>query len=65
MKPTVDLVIFARFYFSRISRGGQIHEFKNLAKINIIIALLKKNDNLNTRKLADLRYIIGKWAINT
>ena len=37
---TVDLVIFARFKFSRISRGGQIREFKNLAKILIIIALL-------------------------
>ena len=39
---TVDLVIFARFLFSR---GGQIPEFKNLAKIIIIIALLKKNEN--------------------
>ena len=28
---TVDLVIFARFKFSQISRGGQIREFKNLA----------------------------------
>ena len=26
-------------------RGGQIREFKNLAKIIIIIALLKKNEN--------------------
>ena len=34
---TVDLVKFARFSFSRI--------FKNIAKINIIIALLKKHDN--------------------
>ena len=38
----VDLLIFARFVFSR---GGQIPEFKNLAKIIIIIALLKKNEN--------------------
>ena len=30
---TADLVIFARFYFSRISRGGQIRKFKNLAKV--------------------------------
>ena len=42
---TVDLVIFASFQFSRISRGGQIREFKNLAEIIIIIALLKKNEN--------------------
>ena len=43
---TVDLVIFPRFYFSRILREGQIREFKNLAKkIIIIIALLKKNKN--------------------
>ena len=42
---TVDLVIFARFYFSQISREGQIREFKNLAKIIIIEALLKKNAN--------------------
>ena len=39
---TVDLVIFARFLFSR---AGQTPEFKNLAKIIIIIALLKKNEN--------------------
>ena len=26
----VDLVVFAKFYFSRISRGGQICEFPNL-----------------------------------
>ena len=30
----------------RISQGGQIREFKNLSKIIIIIALLKKNENL-------------------
>ena len=30
----------------RILRGGQICEFKNLARIIIIIALLKKNENL-------------------
>ena len=34
---TVDLVIFLR--------GGQIREFKNLAKIINIIALLKKREN--------------------
>ena len=28
---TVDLVIFARFYFSQMSRGRRIREFKNLA----------------------------------
>ena len=37
---TVDLVKFARFYFSRFSIGGQIRKFKNLAKIIIIIALI-------------------------
>ena len=42
---TVHLVIFARFYFSRISRGRPIRKFKNLAKIIIIIALIKKNEN--------------------
>ena len=42
---TVDLVIFARFIFLRIPRGRQTCEFKNLAKIIIIIvALLKKNE---------------------
>ena len=41
---TVDLVIFAGFLFSPISRG-KIREFKNLAKIIIIIVLLKKNEN--------------------
>ena len=35
----VDLVIFTRFYFSRISQGGQIRKFKNLAKTFLIIAL--------------------------
>ena len=39
------LVIFARFQFSRISRGRQIREFKNLAKMIIIKELLKKNEN--------------------
>ena len=43
-EDTVDLVRFARFQFSRISRG-QIRKFKNLAKIIILIALLKKNGN--------------------
>ena len=38
---TVDVLIFTRFWFSRISQGGQIREFKNLAKIIIIIALEK------------------------
>ena len=42
---TVDLVIFARFLFSRISRGGKIRKFKNLAQIIIRIALLKKKKN--------------------
>ena len=42
---TVDLVIFARFYFSRISRRGQIRELKNLVEIIFIFALLKKNEN--------------------
>ena len=42
---TLDLVIFARFYFLRISREGQIREFKNIAKIVNIIALLKKNED--------------------
>ena len=39
--------------FSRISREGQFRDFKNLASIIIIIAQLKKNENLNTQKLAD------------
>ena len=42
---TVDLVIFARFQFSQISKGGQICEFQILAKIIFRIALLKKNEN--------------------
>ena len=42
---TVDLVILAKFYFSQISRGGQIRKLKNLAKIIIIIAPLNKNKN--------------------
>ena len=42
---TVDLVILVRFKFSRISRGGPNREFKNLAKIIILIALLRKNEN--------------------
>ena len=41
---TVDMVILARFYFSRIARGEQILEFKNLAKTVIIIAQ-RKNEN--------------------
>ena len=79
---TVGLVIFARFQFSQISRGGQIREFKNFAKIIIMIALLKKNkkvanskhrgtspksdirENLNTRKLPDLQYILSGAAGN-
>ena len=44
----VDLVIFARFLFSRISLRGHIREFKNLAKNVIIIALLKKNKKSRT-----------------
>ena len=40
------MVIFVRFSFSRISREGHIGEFKNLAKIIIIIALLEKSENL-------------------
>ena len=39
---TVYLVIFVRFLFSQ---EGQICEFRNLAKIIILIALLKKNIN--------------------
>ena len=47
----VDLVMFARFQFPRISRGGLILEFKNFAKIIIIIALLKKNENLRSPRI--------------
>ena len=36
---SVDLVIFARFYFLRISWGGRIREFKNHANIIIRITL--------------------------
>ena len=42
---TVDLVIFARFQFSRVSRRGRIREFQNLAKSINIKAILKKNEN--------------------
>ena len=48
---TVDLVIFARFEFSQIPRRGQIREFKNHAKIIIIIELLKENENSSNSKL--------------
>ena len=34
--------MFSKFYFSQISQGGQIREFKNLGTIVIIIMLLKK-----------------------
>ena len=54
--PTVDLVIFARFLFSP---GGQIREFKNLAKIIFMIGLLKKIENsliLNFVKSPKIRY---------
>ena len=51
---TVDLVIFTSFYFC---------EFKKLAKMIIIIALLKKNENSrvlsfvkNPQKLPDLQW---------
>ena len=61
---TEDLVIFARFLFSRILRGGHIREFKNFAKIIFTIALLKWKfpkseirENLNTRKLPDQQYL--------
>ena len=37
--------IIREVLITRISRGGQIREFKNLAKIIFIIALLKKNEN--------------------
>ena len=33
------------FYFLRISCGGQIREFRNIAKVIIIIALLKETEN--------------------
>ena len=46
---TVDLVIFAKFLLLRISRKGRIRLFKNLARIIILIALLKKNEKF--RKL--------------
>ena len=39
---TVDLVLFARFQFSRISIIGQIREFKNLKKKIIMRAQQKK-----------------------
>ena len=52
MLYTVDLVIFAGFNFLR---GGQIREFKNIAKIIIIMALLKEIEN--SRKLPDLQDI--------
>ena len=58
---TVDLVIFARFQFSR---GGQICEFKNLAKIIIIIALLKKNENSRILNFVKSPKIIHKIFIH-
>ena len=42
---TVDLVIFARFEFSRILQGGQIREFNNLAK-SFFHWATEKNENL-------------------
>ena len=53
---TVDLVIFVRLQFLRISRGGQIREFKNLTEKIIIIVLLKKKKN--TQKLPDPQYTL-------
>ena len=40
---TVDLIIFARLYFLRIS-DGLIREFRDLAKILIMIPLQKKKE---------------------
>ena len=51
----VDLVIFVRFKFSL---EDQIYEFKNLAKIIIILTLLEKNEkllNLNFLKNPKIR----------
>ena len=48
-----EVLIFANFEW-----GGQISEFKNLAKIIIIIALLKKNENsriINFVKIPKIR----------
>ena len=55
LSDTVDLVTLASFLFLQISRGGQIREFKNLAKIIIIIAPLKKNENLR---------ILNSWTVS-
>ena len=41
------------FYFLRISRERQFREFKNLVKINITIALLKKNKKILNYKLRE------------
>ena len=62
---TVDLVIFARFLFSRISRRGQIHDFKKLAKIIIIRVLLRKNVNSRTLNLVKRPKIKIRENLNT
>ena len=41
------------FLFLRISRERQFREFKNLVKINITIALLKKNQKILNYKLRE------------
>ena len=65
---TVHLIIFARFYFLRISRGGQIREFNLVLPIIEIdnsrildIAKVPKSqirEYLNTRKFPDVQFII-------
>ena len=56
LQHTVELVIFARFQFSRISRGGQIREFKNPAKNIFIFALLNELENSKIRNLRKFKH---------
>ena len=48
-----------------ISRGGQFRQFKNLAKIIIIIALLKKNENSRILNLVKSPKIRIRKNLNT
>ena len=61
---TFDLVLLARFYFSRISRGIKIREFKNLAKIIIIIVLLKRKKKDTTQNEKKRLKQMDMWHLN-
>ena len=63
MWHTVNLVIFARFKFSRILREVKTREFKNVAssKNRGKTHNLEIRENLNTRKSPDLQYLKGEY----